>query len=324
MNNFLKAQGWRVVGPVGEDMASRRYVRVQKQGRTAVLMENYGETPGHSPADFIRIGNWLRSVGVRAPEIYEVNEGAGLILLEDFGDLSFKKALNQGADPKKLYLKAVEILTRLQKQNCPLDLPLYHESHVHKRHRRVIDWYLPATRQHQNSDGVAEAYLAAWNDIEKNLPASPHGFLHIDYHAENLMCLPDGEIGVLDFQGAMRGPVAYDLGNLLEDPRCEIPPALRAELLEDKDESFKAHYRVLTTQFHCRVIGQFIQLAVRQDKPRYLAFVPVTARYLHEALKDPLLSPLRRFFDDLSLDFSAQKDLNAAFLQGLDVFKEAA
>ena len=313
MNPWLDRLGWREGESVCEDGSTRRYVRAHKDGKTAIFMDCAGPpTPGHALADFVRIGGWLRDIGLRAPEIYEYDAAQGYALVEDFGDVSLKKALGQGEDPARLYGRAAEILNHLGKQSCPLSLPDYHESHVHQGHRRVIDWYLPAVKKRRNPDGALQVYQAAWKDIEQSLPPCPRGFLHIDYHAENLMVLPGGTIGILDFQGAMHGPLPYDLANLLEDARLDVPADIRAAILQAHDESFRLWYRVLGTQFHCRVIGQFIKLALRQGKTHYLDNLPRLQRYIRDALADPVLRPLRQYFSEIDLDFEAKNDLNVA------------
>ena len=52
-----------------------------------------------------------------------------------------------------------------------------------------------------------------------------------DYHAENLIWLPDrhghARVGLLDYQDMLLGHPAYDLVSLLEDARRDIRPALR-------------------------------------------------------------------------------------------------
>lgn len=110
----------------------------------------------------------------------------------------------------------------------------------------------------------------------------------------------------------MMGPAPYDLANLLEDARTDVPKPLRIEMLEQycqgmapaERENFLRWYRVLATQFHCRVIGQFIRLAVRDGKPRYLALIPRVAAYLRDGLADPLLTPLAEWFGAHGLDFT--------------------
>ena len=301
-----------MVAPVAEDGSSRRYFRVRKEGRSAILMQVLADTPGHRISDFIRIGAWLNDIGLRTPKIYEADEQRGYLLLEDFGDTSFKAALAQGQAAQELYTLASDVLKHLQAQNCKLELPIHNQSHVHKNHRYVMEWYVPAIKQ-QPPESVDE-YLAVWKEIEASLPPCKQGFLHIDFHVENLMWLPGEEglkrCGILDFQGAMKGPLAYDLANLLEDVRADIPAPVKTALLQNYDEDFRRWTRVLGTQFHCRVIGQFIKMAVDDGKSQYLQYIPRIAGYIQNALQDPVLKPLKAFFSAQKVDFDPSKPLN--------------
>jgi aminoglycoside/choline kinase family phosphotransferase len=176
---------------------------------------------------------------------------------------------------------------------------------------------MPVTRGQRNPDGLVEDYLRVWDGIEATLPPVPYGFLHIDYHFENLMWMPQrtglARCGILDFQGAMVGPAPYDLANLLEDARIDVPADLRAAMMgrycqvmnAEERAIFQAWYRILATQFHCRVIGQFIRLAIRDGKPRYMTMIPRLAGYIRDGLKDPVLAPLAAWFTAQGIDFTA-------------------
>ena len=338
---FLTAEGWgdAALVPVGEDSAMRRYFRLSRaqpgqaeERQSVILMEALPDghalaTPGHSMNDFIRYSAYLRAIGIAAPEVYAVDREEGYLLIEDFGDVSFKKALEQNpGQSEDLYALATDILSWLrQNGKHGDDLPDYYKSHVHTGRRRVVDWYIPAMRAAKNPDGLVEDYLAVWDRIENSLDPVPRGILHIDYHFENLM-LRDGQAGlarcgVLDFQGAMKGPLPYDLANLLEDARVDVPADLRDRMMDRycstmapaERDNFQKWYRVLATQFHCRVIGQFIRLAVRDDKPRYLALIPRIEGYLREGLKDPVLRPLAEWFAAQGIDFSPADSRNRVF-----------
>lgn len=316
---FLQKNGLGQVflTPIGADMASRRYFRLNRNdGTTVLLMESVPDnsplaTPGHKLSDFIRLSAYLRGIGISTPEVFETDEANGYLLLEDFGDLSFKAALEQGLSGQEdLYTAATDILVWLRKNARADDvgLPEYYQSHVHTGRRRLIDWYVPAARGQINPDGLVEQYLAIWDGIEKSLPPVPQGFLHIDFHFENLMY----PRGVLDFQGAMKGPMPYDLANLLEDARMDVPDDLRKQMMDhycqsmgaDERDVFQKWYRVLATQFHCRVMGQFIRLAVDGGKPRYLDMIPRVAGYVREGLKDPVLRSLADWFKSNNIDFA--------------------
>ncbi len=322
---FLEQHGWHIDKPVGKDSSIRRYFRVTKGAQSAILMETVPDdsphaTPGHALGDFIRIAEWLRSINIRAPEIYEVNAEQGYVLLEDFGEACLRDTAETQPDQEAaLYNNAADILHHIAEQDCPLDLPDYYESHVHRRHRRVVDWYMPMTRGRANEDGLVDAYKDVWAEIEKSAPSCPQGFIHVDYHAQNLMVMNGDNglsaLGLLDFQGAMIGPRVYDFANLLEDARRVVGADLKAQIIGDLDEAQQIWFRIMATQFHCRVIGQFIKQATLDDNETYLKHVPRLQSYLQEAMKSPVLAPLKAFFDDCDVDFSGPCDFNVAELR---------
>jgi len=191
---------------------------------------------------------------------------------------SFAVYLNEGGEPAQIYSAAVDVLEHLKSQDCPLQLPHYFESHVHAGHQKIIEYYAPTKLK--NMGDVLAGYHAAWAEIEAAAPLCEMGFVHVDFHAENLMWLADdsagSRIGVLDFQGAMNGPLAYDLANLLEDARIDIGDELRGEILSRQSAETRHWYRILATQFHCRVIGQFIKMANEDGKHGYLKYIRET------------------------------------------------
>jgi aminoglycoside/choline kinase family phosphotransferase len=304
-------QGWTFLEPVAQDGSSRRYSRIEKNGHAAVHMDcGYSPAAATDIADFVRIGNWLNGIGLNAPDIYE--QGRDYLVIEDFGDLTFKSALAvQGAD--ELYGLAIDVMNHMQAQKDIPVLPGYYQSNVHKGRRRIIDWYAPLVRQQENPAGLVQEYLDVWSAIEKYAAPVEDCFVHADFHLENLMFLPDRKglhrCGIIDFQGAMSGPDVYDLGNLLEDVRIDVPMAIRSRYLAARDPAFKIRYRILTTQFHCRVLGQFIKLAVKDHKTDYLHYIPRVQTLIRRALQDPLLKPLKEFFDKSGISLHAKIDL---------------
>lgn len=97
-----------------------------------------------------------------------------------------------------------------------------------------------------------------------------------DYHAENLLWLPEREghakVGLLDYQDALAGHPAYDLVSLLEDARRDTSLALQEAMLDrylaarpDLDvTSFRRDYAVLGAQRNLKIVGIFARLWVRR------------------------------------------------------------
>ncbi len=319
---FLDLHNCTLGKPAGQDVSSRRYFWVGRNNRTEILMEaipdKIGDNwPGHKMSDFVRIGEFLRANTLHTPEIYEVDYEGGYMLLEDFGDISFKRAAEEGTQSREdLYALATDTLIKICDLNDLPALPNYYKGRIHASHKDIIKGAIPHYSSHTNLDALEAEYLKIWREIEKTYPPCPQSFMHIDYHGENLMWLPAEEgtnrCGIIDYQEAMIGPCAYDLVNLLEDARIDVPMDIRTKMIDrycatmtaEEREIFTAWYRILGTQFHCRVLGLFIRLVHSEGKEKYRPFIPVLEKHLREGLQNPILAPLKRFFDALALDFS--------------------
>ena len=289
--NFLKQHGWSNPQSLPQDGTARNYARVEKDDKTALLMHVPPEE--NTLPEFLRIGNYLKDNGVRTPDIYEADPDQGVALIEDFGQTPMRIAIERGDDVKALYDQAFIILDQLKAlQNLP-PLRAYEANAVHIGRQRVIGWYLPASIGAPHKKDEIDNYFKVWEEIEKQLPYHRMGFVHGDYHVDNLMLLDDGTLGVIDFQDAMLGSPLYDLGNLLEDMRMQVPQAIQNAAKAKLTEEERAWMRILTTQFHCRLAGQIIRWDIVLDKPHYKRFLPWIENCIREGLKDPLLKPLK-------------------------------
>ena len=130
-----------------------------------------------------------------------------------------------------------------------------------------------------------------------------------DYHAENLLWLPDrpghAAVGLLDYQDVLAGHPAYDLVSLLEDARRDTTEELQVAMLDlylaarpglDAAE-FRTAYAVLGAQRNLKIVGIFTRLAVRDGKPAYLALIPRVWRHLQRDLAHPALAGLTDWID---------------------------
>lgn len=308
---FLFQHGWGDPVTLPQDGTARTYSRVTKGNgshKTALLMVTPVEQ--NTLPEFLRIGKFLRENGIRVPEIYEAEPEKGLALIEDFGETAMRTAIERGDDIDALYDKAFAILDRMKAIETLPMLKDYEASNVHKGRQRVMEWYVAASLRTPTPQDEVRRYLQVWEEIEGKLPFYQKGFVHGDYHVDNLMLLKDGSLGVIDFQDALYGSPLYDLGNLLEDMRMDVPPHIQQKALSKLGETQRAWIRILNTQFHCRLTGLILWWALRDNKPHYTRFLPRIEHYIRQGLKDPLLKPLKEYFDDLGIDFTLSERLN--------------
>src|SRR5581483_560655 len=121
-----------------------RYARLRADGRQRLLMIC---PPSIQLRPFLSVDGLLRRLGFSAPEVYAADETAGLALLEDFGDDTFARLLEQGADERALYELAVDVLIALHRRATADDiaaLPVFDEDRALEGLNRMLDWYWPA------------------------------------------------------------------------------------------------------------------------------------------------------------------------------------
>jgi aminoglycoside/choline kinase family phosphotransferase len=340
---FIHASDWRggTLHPLPGDASTRRYIRVVKDGYSAMLMDQpqNAETPsagkdttpeerrrlgynavarlaGADCARFAAVGSYLRRAGLAAPELYSTDFAQGFILMEDFGDSLYPVALSDGADEYEIYSAAIDVLVALHREPAPDALgekPLfeYDETALLAETDVLAEWFLPmALGRHATSEETQEL-RAHWHDALQIVLKGPDVFVHRDYHAQNLIWMPERmdveRVGLVDFQDAVAGHPAYDLISLLEDARRDVSDELASAMTERyltharpaDVRAFKSAAAILAAQRNAKIIGIFARLAKRDGKPRYLAHLPRVWRYMEKDLTDPSLEILKSCYDRL-------------------------
>lgn len=310
MDQFLKQHHWHNAKkhPPMADAAARIYTRLEKPtGETILLMDMHKIK--ESLPSFIAISQLLNNLDLSAPKIIASDLENGLALVEDFGDRVFFNLLANGENAEDLYQRAVDILIHLHRQPIDLyaDLPATNWETWLNRMDRFWDDYLPA-----HNIALPASARQSWNEAwAQILPAAQktiHSICLWDYHAGNLMDLPDRknlqQTGLLDFQDAHIAPVMFDLASLLEDARRDIPADLRQTLITHYQNAFPEmdpaaldySYTVLATARHFRVLGTFAHLA-KHGKPSYQHHNDRVWHYIKTHLEQPALDPVKQWME---------------------------
>jgi aminoglycoside/choline kinase family phosphotransferase len=313
MDRFLKANGWNgaVPVPLAADASFRAYFRLRRGDDSAVVMD--APPPQEDVGPYVAVAAILRRLGLSAPEVLAEDRAKGFLLIEDFGDDTYTRLLQRGADEPALYTLAIDVLAALQHAaaGAPTpDLPQYDEERLLAEAVLLVDWYLPAVLGVPPSIALREEYLALWRAV---LPLACEPFRPTlvlrDFHVDNLMLLPGRaelrRCGLLDFQDAVVGPPAYDLVSLLEDARRDVPEALRRAMtgrylaaFPDFDRAdFARAAAILAAQRNCKILGIFTRLWRRDGKPAYLGHIPRLWRLVAQDLRHPALAGVARWFD---------------------------
>jgi aminoglycoside/choline kinase family phosphotransferase len=338
---FLDGAGWRgaEIAPRPGDASTRSYARVTHGARKAMLMDQpqAAETPaapanatpderralgynavarlaGADTARFAAVADHLRGQGLSAPEIYAADHGRGFVLLEDLGDDLYAEVVANGGDERKLYESAAEVLAGLHAQEAPATLPpdkplhAYDETALVAETDLMTQWFLPLALEREARDEEVAGHRALWADAIRTAREASPVLVHRDYHAQNLIWLPEREglkrVGLIDFQDAVAGTRAYDLISLVEDARRDVAPEI-AEAATKRylaatgadEDATRAQMAVMAAQRNAKIAGIFARLHKRDGKPRYLSYLPRVWGYLNKDLEHPALAPLKSWYD---------------------------
>ena len=63
--------------------------------------------------EFIKVSKYLKKIGLSAPKIIKVDHRKGLYLIEDFGDLTYNKAIKNNISEELLYINAIKCLSHI-------------------------------------------------------------------------------------------------------------------------------------------------------------------------------------------------------------------
>ena len=306
------------------DASFRRYLRIDTAtGETRIVMDAPPDKENCQP--FVQVAGLMQAAGLRAPEVLDWQREDGFMLLSDLGDQTMMSAIdaehpeaNQG-----LYLQAVDTLVQWQQASRPGELPPYDEALLRRELSLFPDWYLAQHKGLVVEGKMRETLDQAFDVIVKRNLAAPSVYVHRDFMPRNLM-MPHGsgpqseQLGVLDFQDAVYGPVTYDIASLMRDAFLSWDEdfvlditirywekARKAGLMdfEDWHSDFGAFYRAVEwmgLQRHLKVAGIFARLTLRDGKPKYLADAPRFIAYIRAtASRYRELTPLLRLIDEV-------------------------
>lgn len=316
------------LAPLPGDASNRRYFRLSLSNRRSVILMQLAEPEAFKQSEeavsgavavtelpFLNVHRHLAKAGVTVPALYHYDQAAGLLYLEDFGDLLLVQACQDGRSPDtaRHYHQAIETLARIHTAatspadtRCiafhrAFDAPLLMWEFDH-----FLEYGVVARHGQPMCAEDFQPVRAAFQNIADLMAAQPKVFTHRDYHSRNLM-VNGGRLGVIDFQDALMGPAGYDLASLLRDAYIALDESLIDELIADylgrmekagaglgNHPAFRRLFDFISIQRNLKAAGRFVYIDRVKKNPKFLADIPRVLGYVRRNLaKYPELAPLR-------------------------------
>jgi len=284
---------------ISGDASFRRYFRIITADASYIAADSPPKLVPIAP--FIALSHAYASAGLTVPKVIASDAEQGFMLLSDLGDtqlLSVLTPLNVG----DYYRRALALLPQIAavvdstnpETGMAQALPLYDEAFVRRELGIFTEWLLGQHLQLELSLSEQDLLSQSFDMLVDNALSQPKVGMHRDFHSRNLM-LQNDQLCVIDFQDAVIGPVTYDAVSLLRDCYVRWPQAMVADLMAQhyrqalehgfipQDVSFEQYQRwfdLMGLQRHIKAAGIFARLHYRDNKPAYMADIPLTLTYI--------------------------------------------
>ena len=289
------------------DASFRRYFRIDTttgDARSRVIMD--APPAKEDCAPFVKVAALMADAGLPAPRVLAWDAAQGFMLLTDLGAQTMLDVIAPPADPLamveptpahlNLFMDAIDLLVRWQLASKPGVLLPYDDALLSRELALFPEWYVGRHRGLALDASLMGRLEPMFAQIKASNLESLDGarvFVHRDFMPRNLMVSQGGELGVLDFQDAVYGPITYDIASLVRDAFLSWDEefvlditvrywqkARKAGLPVGDD--FGEFYRAVEwmgLQRHLKVLGIFARLTLRDGKPKYLLDAPRFIKY---------------------------------------------
>ena len=308
----MKSKMMQIAG----DASFRTFYRLKSKKKNKIIVlatkEKYKNLIAYSV-----INKFLRTNNIHAPKLYASDFSKGVIVIEDFGNITFHKILVKKKDKLIIYKKLIDLLLKIQKIKPKTKikninggfhvLSKYSRKYLFEESDLFFDWYLPLFLSKKKVLNIKNKSKKILLKLYKKLNFPNSYFVHRDYHSQNLM-KTKGKIGVIDSQDALIGNPAYDLVSLIDDVRIKTSKKLKNKIysyylikniknLKNNSKNFLEDFNILSVQRSLKIIGIFARLFKRDKKDQYLKFIPYTWQILELRMKEKIFSELKKILD---------------------------
>ena len=281
--------------PLSGDAGFRCYFRFFIHGNSYIAVDAPADKSNN--AAFVFMQKRLSKQNILVPEIVAVDLSLGFFCLTDLGETLLADLLTP-QNMAKTYQKAIEILPFIQLAlpHKTTKLPHYNQAFVELELNIFPEWLLTEHLSITLTDNEQKQLKHCFSILAENMLSQPQVLVHRDYHSRNIMVLENGELGIIDFQDAVIGPITYDIVSLLRDCYLKWPDeevtllfnsyintiAKQYSLTHIPREQWQRWFDLTGMQRHIKASGIFARLHHRDNKSGYLNDIPLTLSYIVE------------------------------------------
>ena len=248
IKGYLGSHGYAgdfTVEPIAGAGSGRRYYRLSSGDRSSVLQVSADVNEDFKR--FVEYSQVFKSNDLPVPKLFCVDEGSAQILQEDLGcrrlldDVSPDKP--QSGSVRILYPEVIEALIHWQSASQSL-FSTHTDLWLRRFDFAALKWETDYFTENylkgiQSVSEIPEYVKNFYSLLAVSVDAQTKVLMHRDFQSQNIMIRPNSEIVFVDYQGARRGSMFYDIASLLWDPYVCLP----LDMVKDFFEYWRFQYK---------------------------------------------------------------------------------
>ncbi len=296
---------------IAGDASFREFYRVNKNKKNSIIVVSNKEKFKNLIL-YVVVNKILLQNKIHAPKLLSENIDKNFIEISDLGNKSLTNLVKNKKNIIFLYKKLIDLLIKIQKIKLKkkyifkkkiIKFKKYSNLELHKESDLFFDWYLPNFVNKRKLTILKKKLRKKLNLIYKKLSFDNYVFVHRDFHLANFLINKKNEIGIIDSQDAIIGNPLYDLTSLVDDVRVKIKKDIQEKLYNYYLKKTKIKkialinmrndYDILSVQRNLKILGIFVRLYKRDNKPHYLKYLPRTWELIVERMKNPIFKDFK-------------------------------
>ena len=296
---------------IAGDASFREFYRVNKNKKNSIIVVSKKEKFKNLTL-YVVVNKILLQNKIHAPKLLSENIDKNFIEISDLGNKSLTNLVKNKKNIIFLYKKLIDLLIKIQKIKLKkkyiykkkiIKFKKYTNLELHKESDLFFNWYLPNFINQRKLKILKKKLRKKLNLIYKKLSFDNHVFVHRDFHLANFLINKKNEIGIIDSQDAIIGNPLYDLTSLVDDVRVKIKKDIQKKLYKyylEKTKikkialiNMKNDFDILSVQRNLKILGIFVRLYKRDNKPHYLKYLPRAWELIVERMKNPIFKDFK-------------------------------
>lgn len=286
------------IRPVPGSGSNRAYYRLAGSNHTAigVINPDYRENRA-----FVYMTRFFRNERIAVPALHGEDLNRGVYLTEDLGDQTLFDLITQNpGDPagepqtREKIIEALRELARIQVvAGKKMDFSMCYPYTRFNRDSIVFDLhyfreqFLEPTGLKYNKREIEKDFEALVSLI---LEADQEYLMYRDFQSRNIMVCQN-KLYFIDYQGARKGPLQYDLAAFLYQARARLPESFRDQMVEHylkvarmltpiDERSFRKYFYPIALLRVLQTLGAYGLRGLKEQKEHFIQSIPYALKNL--------------------------------------------